>query len=92
MVVQREQLADAIDALVSTAESFHPDSFLGKAADLERLGLAEKVADVKSKWLSRCSEIMGQLQELRGHCSDPALAQRLDSAINRLEELMRPLL
>lgn len=91
MVEQRDQLAGAIDALVSTAETFHPDSFLGKAADLERLGLAQKVVDVRSKWLSRCSEILGQLQGLRERCSDPVLGQRLDSAINRLEELMRSL-
>lgn len=92
MVEQRDQLAEAIDSLVRTAESFHPDSFLGKPADLERLGLTEKVAEVQSKWLSSCSDMLGQLQGLRERCSDAVLAQKLDGAINRLEELRRPLL
>lgn len=91
MEEQRAQLADAIDALVRSAELFHPRAMLGDPADLERLGLSEKVAEVRQKWLERCSDILGQLAGLRQRCKDPVLAERLDDAIKRLDEMRQSL-
>jgi len=92
MEEERNQLGEAIDSLVSTLDMFQPTSFFGKAADLERLGLTEKVAEVKSKWLEGASDILTQVRGLRARCREPVLAKRLDEAINRIEEMRRPLL
>ena len=92
MEEERNQLGEAIDGLVRTLEMFQPTSFLGKAADLERLGLTEKVAEVKSKWLERASDILTEVRGLRARCREPVLAKRLDEAINRIEEMRRPVL
>ncbi len=91
MEEQRAQLMDAIDALVRSAEMFHPRVILGEPVELERLGLTEKVAEVRNKWLERCSDILSQLGELRQRCQEPVLAQKLDDAIKRLEEMRQSL-
>lgn len=88
-LAQRDELAKTIDMLVDTVETLHPESLLGKAEDLKRLELTEKVGEVKSKWLSQCSGILDQLQSLKGRCSDPVLAQKLKNAVDKLEELRR---
>lgn len=92
MEEQRNQLGEAVEGLVRTLDMFQPTSFLGKAVDLERLGLTEKVGEVKSKWLERASDILTQVRGLRARCREPVLAKRLDEAINQIEEMRRSLL
>ena len=89
---QEAKLVDSIESLVDSVEQFHPNKVLGDPADLERLELSEKVGEVTEKWLERCASIIDQLDEFRGGPKTPALAQKLDDAINRLEEMRRPLL
>jgi len=92
MEEERNQLEEAVDGLVRILEMFQPTSFFGKAADLEKLGLMEKVSEVQSKWLERASDIPTQVRGLRARCREPVLAKKLDEAINQIEEMRRPLL
>ena len=89
---QEAKMVDAIQSLVDSAEQFHPSKLLGDPADLGRLGLTEQVGEVKEKWLERCASIIEQLDGFRKGPKTPALAQKLDEAINQLEEMRRGLL
>lgn len=92
MEEERNQLGEAIDGLVRILEMFQPTSFFGEAADLEKLGLTEKVSEVKSKWLEHASDILIEVRGLRARSREPALAKKLDEAINQIEEMRRHLL
>ncbi|MFQ5874165.1 MAG: hypothetical protein ACE5JL_10235 [Dehalococcoidia bacterium] len=86
MVDQQEaKLLDAIESLVQSAEQVNPNVILGQPAELERLGLTEKVGEVKEKWLEHSAQLLEQLDGFRKGPKTPALAKKLNEAVERLE-------
>lgn len=88
---QEAKMVDSIQSLVDSVEQFHPSKVLGDLADLERLGLSDRVGEVKEQWLERCTSIIEQLDGFRKGPKTPALGQKLDEAVDRLEEMRRRL-
>ena len=81
-------LMTQVETLINTAELMEPKALL----KIE--GAEEKAASVKEKYVSTCSEVQGQLQnvlkQVQEKSPDAELEAKLTNAVNRLEELTRP--
>jgi len=81
-------LMTQMESFIKTAESVEPKGLL----KLEEI--AEKTAPVREKYVSNCSKVEEQLQDvlhqIRGKSPDPNLEAKLAQAIGRLEELKKP--
>jgi len=81
-------LMTQVETLIKTAELMEPK------APFKLEGVAEEAALVRKKYVSTCSEVQGQLQnvlkQVQEKSPEAELEAKLRHAINRLEELKRP--